>query len=394
MRRAPVPDTVSNVAACRLARSAGCADPRRPGYAGRAVGSGGGAVSVATLAYKNFVGGKWVDSVEGGTMDVLNPATGETIAEVPRGTQADVDRAVEAAQAALPGWLAKTPEGSRRGAAEARRPDRRARRGAGRARVAQRGQAALDRPRRDALLGRQPALLRRRRAGARGQGGRRVRGGLHLHRPPRAARHRGRHHALELPADDGGLEARAGARGRQRPDPQAGRADAADHAPLRRAGPGRAAAGRAQRHHRRRRPGRLGPRRCARDRARLADRRRRDRQDDRGQCGPDAQARAPRARREGPHGGARRRRPRRRGRGDQDRRLLELGPGLHRLLAHPRQRAHLRRRALRDGRRGGGHEGRRPRRGGGDRDGPCDLARSSGSACSASSSAWTTARPS
>src|SRR5204862_7387683 len=60
-------------------------------------------------AYKNFVGGEWVDAVEGATMDVINPATGETIAEVPRGTQADVDRAVEAAKKALPEWLETTP---------------------------------------------------------------------------------------------------------------------------------------------------------------------------------------------------------------------------------------------------------------------------------------------
>jgi 1-pyrroline dehydrogenase len=42
-------------------------------------------------------------------MEVLNPATGETIAEVPRGTQADVDRAGEAAKQALPEWLETTP---------------------------------------------------------------------------------------------------------------------------------------------------------------------------------------------------------------------------------------------------------------------------------------------
>src|SRR5436190_22475558 len=60
-------------------------------------------------AYKNFVGGEWVDAIEGATMDVINPATGEKIAEVPRGTQADVDRAVEAANKALPEWLDATP---------------------------------------------------------------------------------------------------------------------------------------------------------------------------------------------------------------------------------------------------------------------------------------------
>jgi aminobutyraldehyde dehydrogenase len=66
-------------------------------------------MSVTVSQHKNFVGGKWVDAVDGGTMEVLNPATGETIAEVPRGTQADVDRAVEAAKNALPEWLETTP---------------------------------------------------------------------------------------------------------------------------------------------------------------------------------------------------------------------------------------------------------------------------------------------
>ena len=67
--------------------------------------------------------------------------------------------------------------------------------------------------------------------------------------------------------------------------------------------------------------------------ARLADRRRRDRQDDRADGRRHAQARAPRARRQGAGGRLRRRRPGRGRGGDQDRRLLELGPGLHRRLA-------------------------------------------------------------
>src|SRR3954447_2484904 len=66
-------------------------------------------MSVTTSTYENFVGGEWLGAVEGETMEVLNPATGETIAEVPRGTQADVDRAVEAAKKALPEWLETTP---------------------------------------------------------------------------------------------------------------------------------------------------------------------------------------------------------------------------------------------------------------------------------------------
>ena len=41
--------------------------------------------------------------------EIINPSTGDTIGEVPNGTQADVDRAVEAAKAALPEWLETTP---------------------------------------------------------------------------------------------------------------------------------------------------------------------------------------------------------------------------------------------------------------------------------------------
>jgi 1-pyrroline dehydrogenase len=66
-------------------------------------------MSVTVSSYKNFVGGEWVDSASGETMEVINPSTGETIAEVPRGTANDVDRAVQAAKRALPEWLETTP---------------------------------------------------------------------------------------------------------------------------------------------------------------------------------------------------------------------------------------------------------------------------------------------
>jgi 1-pyrroline dehydrogenase len=66
-------------------------------------------VSITVSHHKNFVGGEWVDSLDGGTMEVLNPATGETIAEVPASTEQDVARAVEAAKKALPEWLETTP---------------------------------------------------------------------------------------------------------------------------------------------------------------------------------------------------------------------------------------------------------------------------------------------
>jgi 1-pyrroline dehydrogenase len=43
------------------------------------------------------------------TMEILNPSTGETIAQVPAGTAEDVDAAVETAKRALPEWLETTP---------------------------------------------------------------------------------------------------------------------------------------------------------------------------------------------------------------------------------------------------------------------------------------------
>jgi aminobutyraldehyde dehydrogenase len=66
-------------------------------------------MSVAVSQHKNYIGGEWVDSAAGETMEVLNPATGETIAEVPASTEEDANRAVEAAKAALPEWLDSTP---------------------------------------------------------------------------------------------------------------------------------------------------------------------------------------------------------------------------------------------------------------------------------------------
>jgi 1-pyrroline dehydrogenase len=67
-------------------------------------------MSATKTEYKAFVGGDWVDSASGETMDVINPATGEVVAAVPRCSAEDVDRAVAAAAKALPEWLDKTPK--------------------------------------------------------------------------------------------------------------------------------------------------------------------------------------------------------------------------------------------------------------------------------------------
>ncbi|MFL6010517.1 MAG: gamma-aminobutyraldehyde dehydrogenase [Gaiellaceae bacterium] len=66
-------------------------------------------MSTTVSKHQNLIGGEWVDSAGGETMEVLNPATGEAIAEVPSATAEDVDRAVQAAKRALPEWLETTP---------------------------------------------------------------------------------------------------------------------------------------------------------------------------------------------------------------------------------------------------------------------------------------------
>jgi betaine-aldehyde dehydrogenase/aminobutyraldehyde dehydrogenase len=66
-------------------------------------------VSTTVSKHQNLIGGEWVDSSAGETMEVLNPATGEVIAEVPQATAEDVDRAVQAAKKALVEWRETTP---------------------------------------------------------------------------------------------------------------------------------------------------------------------------------------------------------------------------------------------------------------------------------------------
>jgi 1-pyrroline dehydrogenase len=59
--------------------------------------------------HQQFIGGSWVDSASGGKLDVVNPANGRVIAQVPQSSAEDVDRAVKAAAAAFQGWSRTTP---------------------------------------------------------------------------------------------------------------------------------------------------------------------------------------------------------------------------------------------------------------------------------------------
>jgi 1-pyrroline dehydrogenase len=56
-----------------------------------------------------FINGELSDATDGETTSVMNPATEEQIAEVPKGTEADVDRAVDAARTAFESWSETTP---------------------------------------------------------------------------------------------------------------------------------------------------------------------------------------------------------------------------------------------------------------------------------------------
>lgn len=62
----------------------------------------------ALLKQLSYIDGAWCAADSRQTIAVDNPATGEVIGTVPRMEQSETRRAIEAAQAALPGWRAKT----------------------------------------------------------------------------------------------------------------------------------------------------------------------------------------------------------------------------------------------------------------------------------------------
>ena len=55
------------------------------------------------------INGEWVDAIDGGTWDVLNPATEQLVQTVPFGGADDCTRAIDAAHAAFAGWSRATP---------------------------------------------------------------------------------------------------------------------------------------------------------------------------------------------------------------------------------------------------------------------------------------------
>ena len=176
--------------------------------------------------YGNFIGGKWIAPAAGRYFDNFSPVNGQKLCEVARSDAEDVEAALDAAHAAKDAWGRTSAGRARAGPEPHRRPDGgeprapRPRRDLGQRqadpRDDRRGPAARHRPlplfrRRDPRPGRL-ALRDRRR---------------HRRLPlPRAARRRRPDHPVELPAPDGGLEARPRARRRQLRGAEARRADA------------------------------------------------------------------------------------------------------------------------------------------------------------------------
>ncbi len=64
---------------------------------------------VATRTLKNYIGGRWVEAEGAETIDVVNPASGEVLGQVPLSSASQVDEAVRAARAAFPAWRATPP---------------------------------------------------------------------------------------------------------------------------------------------------------------------------------------------------------------------------------------------------------------------------------------------
>ena len=64
------------------------------------------------MRVQNYIGGRFADAVDGSTLDKIQPSTGQVYATLPDSKGEDVDRAVQAAKTAFPGWSA-TPEEAR-----------------------------------------------------------------------------------------------------------------------------------------------------------------------------------------------------------------------------------------------------------------------------------------
>ena len=63
-----------------------------------------GSLASYKTRYDHWIGGDWVAPAKGQYFENPSPVTGHSFTEIARGTAEDVDRALDAAHAAAPGW--------------------------------------------------------------------------------------------------------------------------------------------------------------------------------------------------------------------------------------------------------------------------------------------------
>jgi aldehyde dehydrogenase len=59
--------------------------------------------------YGNFIGGEWVPPSGGAYFENPTPVTGQTFCEIPRSTDVDIDKALDAAHGAATAWGKTSP---------------------------------------------------------------------------------------------------------------------------------------------------------------------------------------------------------------------------------------------------------------------------------------------
>ena len=178
--------------------------------------------------YGNFIGGEFRPPAKGQYFSNPSPITGQPLCEIARGTAEDIEQALDAAHAAAPAWGRTVARRARAGPQQDRRSHRAAtwscsrssRRSTTASRSARPWRPICRSPSITSAIS--PAAIRA-QEGTLSRDRRRHRR-LSL---PRAAGRGRADHPVELPAADGDLEARAGARRRQLRGAQARRADAA-----------------------------------------------------------------------------------------------------------------------------------------------------------------------
>ncbi|MCX8563001.1 aldehyde dehydrogenase family protein [Mycolicibacterium mucogenicum] len=68
-----------------------------------------GSVMTYPARYDNFIGGEWVAPAAGRYFENRTPVTGEVFIEIARSDESDIDKALDAAHAAAPGWGKTSP---------------------------------------------------------------------------------------------------------------------------------------------------------------------------------------------------------------------------------------------------------------------------------------------